>query len=254
MSLLGQLLGLSTDAFWTLALAFFRVGAMMFLVPGFGEMSLPMRVRLAAAFAFTVLYAPLMPPHSGIPDLVVVLPIILSEVSAGVFFAILLRFFIFALQVAGSIAAQSTSLSQIFGGTPGLDPQPALGQVLVMAGIALAMASDLHLLVFAYLETSYDIWPLGRFPQAQDLSRTGVEKAGAAFSLGFQLAAPFVLASMLYNVTLGVINRAMPQLMVSFVGAPAITAGGLVLAALTSATVLSIWLTQFRQALAAGGI
>ncbi|MFC3118840.1 flagellar biosynthetic protein FliR [Jhaorihella thermophila] len=43
----------------------------------------------------------------------------------------------------------------------------------------------------------------------------------ATFSrLPFSLSAPFVIASLLYNLTLGAINRAMPQLMVTLVGAP----------------------------------
>ncbi len=50
-----------------------------------------------------------------------------------------------------------------------------------------------------------------------------------AFALGFSLAAPFVIAGFAYNLALGAINRAMPQLMVAFIGAPAITAGGLLI-------------------------
>ncbi|MEJ2037160.1 MAG: flagellar biosynthetic protein FliR, partial [Maritimibacter sp.] len=38
-----------------------------------------------------------------------------------------------------------------------------------------------------------------------------------------------------------VINRAMPQLMVAFVGAPAITAGGLILMFLSTPILLNIW-------------
>ena len=53
----------------------------------------------------------------------------------------------------------------------------------------------------------------------------------ASFALALSLAAPFVIASLLYNVALGVINKAMPQLMVAFVGAPAITCGRAVPAA-----------------------
>ena len=49
------------------------------------------------------------------------------------------------------------------------------------------------------------------------------------------------MASFLYNVTLGVINKAMPQLMVAFVGAPAITAGGLALLMLSSPFLLALW-------------
>ena len=62
-----------------------------------------------------------------------------------------------------------------------------------------------------------------------------------AFSLAFLLAAPFVIASVIYNLALGVINRAMPQLMVAFVGAPVITLGGIVLLFLASPLMLSVW-------------
>jgi flagellar biosynthetic protein FliR len=58
-----------------------------------------------------------------------------------------------------------------------------------------------------------------------------------------------VIVSLLYNVALGVINRAMPQLMVAFVGAPAITAGGLILLALTTPVLLPIWQRAFEALL-----
>jgi len=73
------------------------------------------------------------------------------------------------------------------------------------------------------------------------LTQAGVTEISRAFALGFTLAAPFVIASFIYNVTLGVINKAMPQLMVAFVGAPAITAGGLILLMLAAPLMLSIW-------------
>jgi flagellar biosynthetic protein FliR len=63
-----------------------------------------------------------------------------------------------------------------------------------------------------------------------------------AFSLAFTLAAPFVILSVLYNCALGVINKAMPQLMVAFVGAPVITLGGLFVLALSAPAMLSFWL------------
>jgi flagellar biosynthetic protein FliR len=50
---------------------------------------------------------------------------------------------------------------------------------------------------------------------------------------------------------MGVINRAMPQLMVSFVGAPAITFGGLLLLALITPLLLEIWNDALTQVLSA---
>jgi flagellar biosynthetic protein FliR len=58
-----------------------------------------------------------------------------------------------------------------------------------------------------------------------------------------------VIASLLYNLALGAINRAMPQLMVSFVGAPALTLGGLALLALAAPILLSFWSDAVERAL-----
>jgi flagellar biosynthetic protein FliR len=71
----------------------------------------------------------------------------------------------------------------------------------------------------------------------------------ASFGLALSLAAPFLIASLLYNVALGVINKAMPQLMVAFVGAPAITWGGLFLLLITTPFLLPVWFASFQAAL-----
>jgi flagellar biosynthesis protein FliR len=72
----------------------------------------------------------------------------------------------------------------------------------------------------------------------------------SSFSLAFSLAAPFVIASMIYNLALGAINRAMPQLMVSMVGAPALTLGALALLAVATPYLMAAWLQAFEQYLA----
>ena len=55
--------------------------------------------------------------------------------------------------------------------------------------------------------------------------------------------------SIVYNVTLGVLNKAMPQLMVVLVGAPAITFLALVVLAATAPALLEAWRTAFAAAL-----
>jgi flagellar biosynthetic protein FliR len=73
------------------------------------------------------------------------------------------------------------------------------------------------------------------------MSAWGLAHIRSAFALAFSLSAPFVIASLVYNVALGVINRAMPQLMVSMVGAPAVTLGGMVLMFISLPAMLEIW-------------
>lgn len=240
---LSQILPLVQSALWTGFVVFLRVGALLSLVPAFGEQSVPVRVRLALALAFTLIVLPAVTPLiPGVPALVPqAAGLIVVEAMNGLLFGLMLRFFILALQIAGAIAAQSTSLSQLFGGASGAEPQPAIGHILILSALALVTILGLHVRLAAFMIQSYTLIPPGSLPSPQVVADAGLREVTRCFGLGFTLAAPFVIASLIYNVTLGVINRAMPQLMVAFVGAPAITAGGLILLMLAAPVMLSVW-------------
>ena len=240
---LTQLVGFMQASLSTVALVFLRIGAAMALLPAFGEMLVPVRVKLAIAIVLTLIVAPAVSPiiSSAViqgPDLTAAAG---AEVLVGLVLGLALRFLIYALQIAGTVAAQSTSLSQLFGGGA-IDPQPALGVVLVVGGLALATLLGFHVKIAAMLILSYDIVPPGHVLPPGPLADWALAAVGQTFRLAVVLATPFLLASLLYNLALGVINRAMPQLMVAFVGAPAITLGSLILLALTGPLMLSVWI------------
>ena len=229
------------------ALVFLRIGAMAALLPGFGEQVISVRVRLAVALAFTMVVTPaardVLPAAPETPMALAWL--VATEAVAGLALGIGLRLFVMALQTAGTIAAQATSLAQFFGGA-NVDPQPAIAQVLVMGGLALAMIMGLHVRLAELMILSYTLMPPGEFAQAGMLAEWGVGRVAHAFTLAFQLAMPFVVISLIYNVALGAINKAMPQLMVAFVGAPAITFAGLAMLLVTAPILLPIWLDAFH--------
>ena len=224
-------------------LVFLRVGATMATVPAFGERMMPLRVRLITSLAFAAIVAPAIAPDLAprLTNPTTIAAIAGVEVVAGLAIGISLRLFIIALQTAGAIAAQSTSLSQILGGAA-VDPQPAIGHVLVVAGLAIAVTAGLHVQIASFLIYSYEILPSGVGISGVDLAQWGTARVARSFQLAFSLAAPFVIASMIYNIALGAINKAMPQLLVSFVGAPAITFGGLALLFLAAPLMLAEWL------------
>ena len=149
---LAEALDLAELAWAPVALIFFRISAAMAILPVVGERSLPQRVRLVLAIAFTVVVAPAVvgafpaPPDGFVP----LLGWAAIEIVAGLAIGISLRLFVITLQVAGAMAAQSTSLSQIFGGAAA-DPQPAIGHLLVIAGLALAVTVGLHVRIAEYL-------------------------------------------------------------------------------------------------------
>ena len=232
-------------------LVFARIGPLFALVPAFGERVVPARIRLVAALATTVVIAPAVVQTLPIPQAnpVSVALFLGSETLIGVMLGMALRLMVMVLQMAGTKAAQATSLAQAFGGA-GVDPQPAISQILVMAGLCAAAMAGLPERLAQYLVLSYDLFPPGQWPSPSALAQWGVARVSQAFALAFSLAAPFVIGAGLYNLALGVINRAMPQLMVAFVGAPALTLGGLVLLLIAAPVMLRFWLPAFLSVLA----
>ena len=190
--------------------------------------------------AFAIIIAPAVPLLPTPDSAMGFARFAFSEAVVGLGLGLGIRLFVLALQTAGSMAAQATSLAQILGGAA-VEPIPAIGYVLVVAGLALAVMSGLHVHAARLMIASYALFPAGDFPNGQALSQWGVMRVSHAFSLAFMLAAPFVVASVIYNLTLGVINRAMPQLMVAFVGAPVITMGGLFILFVAAPLMLSVW-------------
>jgi flagellar biosynthesis protein FliR len=238
--------GITAQSGEALVLMFLRVGAAMAVLPVFGEQVIPMRIRLVLALMFSAAIAPaVMPGMAGIRLEAGFAP----EVLIGLAIGLSLRLFVLALMTAGAIISNATSLSQLFPG--GAEPQPAISHLLVMAGLVLALLADLHLRIVAFLILSYDLLPGGIWPDAAVLAKWGTGQIGRAFWLAFMISMPFLIASLVYNVALGVINRAMPQLMVSLVGAPALSLGGLLLLALTVPFALTIWHSALLGFLAA---
>lgn len=225
---------------WHLFAVFLRASALVSLLPAFGERSIPVCVKLGIAIAFTLVVTPAVPSPDALPGLLPMARLVGTEVLIGMALGMGLRLFVLALQTAGSIAAQSTSLSQLLGGAA-VDPVPAMGYFLTLAGLALAALMGLHIRAAQFLVHSYSLFPMGLAPAAADLSQWGVQQISRSFGLAFALAMPFVIASLIYNLALGVINRAMPQLMVAFVGAPAITFAGLFLLFAGGPLILSTW-------------
>ncbi|MEO0667866.1 MAG: flagellar biosynthetic protein FliR [Pseudomonadota bacterium] len=246
MTAAADIVALLEGSLWLGFLVFLRVAATVSLLPAFGESSVPMRIKLVLSLAFTAIVAPAI--NVAVHELTVgtLALLVLTETVSGVLIGLGLRLFILALQTAGSIAAQSTSLSQILGGAA-IEPLPAMGYILTVGALALAALSGLHIKAAQLMILSYDLLPLGLFAGGSDVAQWGIAQISRAFSLAFVLAAPFVLMSVIYNLTLGVINKAMPQLMVAFVGAPVITLGGLFILFLAAPIMLSVWLSALDR-------
>lgn len=243
MEPLYEILNFSAPTLNGLVLVFMRIGAITMLLPGFGEQSIPMRIRLVITLAFTTIVWPVVSPQVDLTQNALIFAMI-AEAAVGLIIGISIRLMVMALQLAGSIAAQSTSISQIAGANATPDPLPAVGNLLVMAGLALILAGGLHIKAAMAMIHSFEVLPIGQLPIGSEVAEWGVARIASVFALAIGLASPFIVASFAYNIGLGAINRAMPSLMVAFVGAPAITAGAIIILMLAAPVILMFWSGQ----------
>lgn len=242
MTDLADLLGIAQTTLATAFVVFLRVGGAMSLMPLFGDAAIPVRLRLVIALAFTAVVAPaaaadVAPLADGTQR---VIPYMLAETATGLCFGFAIRAIFWAIGIAGTIIAQTASLSQMFSFS-GAEPSPAIGQLMTVSAVSLAAISGLPLRLAEGLIATYQVVPPGSLPDSLLVEGWAIGHVAGAMSLAFGLAMPFLIASTLYSLASGVINRALPQLMVSMIGAPAQVFGALLLLVVSLPVILSVW-------------
>src|SRR3954463_12093599 len=207
----------------TFMLVFARVGAMVMLLPGFGESNIPTRIKLAIALLLTLIILPLhrtayqvdLTSMSSLGVLMV------HEIVIGIVLGATARVTLSALSVAGSVIAQQLGLGFVTAVDPTMGQQGVLiGNFLTLLGVTLIFATDLHHLVIAALDDSYSLFEPGEMPLLGDVAALTTRTVATAFRIGIQLSAPFLVFGLLFNLGLGVLARLMPQMQFFFVGLP----------------------------------
>jgi flagellar biosynthesis protein FliR len=220
-------------------LVFARIGTMLMLLPGLGELMVPARVRLTSAL---VLAAVMLPLHRAAYqiDLQSIGPLLVmlgEELLIGAVLGMTARLTMAALQVTGSVVAQQLGLGFVTAVDPTQGQQGVIiGNFLTILGLALLFATNLHHLVIAALDDSYTLFVPGEVPLTGDMAALMTQTLAGAFRVGVQLSAPFLVFGLLFNLGLGLLSRLMPQMQVFFVGMPlSILAGFMMLFLLISA-------------------
>ncbi|MCF8476179.1 MAG: flagellar type III secretion system protein FliR [Pseudolabrys sp.] len=204
-------------------LTFARVGTMVMLMPGVGEMNMPSRVRLTIALLLTAI---LLPAHEkayavNLNTLGPVILMAIQEIMVGAVLGMTARLAISALQIAGAVVAQQLGLGFATAVDPTQNQQGLLvGNFLTVLGVTLIFATNMHHLVIAALNDSYAIFAPGGMPIVGDVAQHITKVIATAFKIGIQLSAPFLVFGLLFNLGLGVLSRLMPQMQVFFIGLP----------------------------------
>lgn len=229
-----------------------RVAGAVFLLPGLGEAALPPMVRAGLAFALTLLLLPvllpLMPPVP--PAGLQLAAMTIAELFTGLWLGWLARVFALALPMAGQFIAYQLGLSTVLTPSAELGSQSSiLAQLFELAVPVLILVSGLYTLPLLALAGSYRLIPPGTLLPAPDGTATAVHMVGSAFALALRLAAPFVLAGIVWQVAIGLMTRLVPRVQVYFATLPGQILGGLLLLAVLADVILQVFQEGLRDAL-----
>lgn len=226
------------------ALVFARVGTLVMLMPGIGERFVFSRARLSLAFFVALMLVPMARPLLPIPASVPgIVGLLLGEILTGLVIGLCARFVMAALQTAGTLVAQSMGLGFAMTVDPSGGLQnPSIGNLLTMLGITLILVTDLHHMAIVAIHESYRLLPPGGLPGMGDALGLAIRTASQGFSLAVQIASPFIIFGLLFNVGLGVLARMMPQLQVFFLAVPASILGGMLVLMVVMGVMMSVFL------------
>lgn len=229
---------------FTFLLIFARVGAMLTLLPALGESAIPGRFRLSLGLALAlVLYPAVSQRYGGVSETIPGLgAALVLELVIGLAIGFTARLVVTALQVAGSAIAMQLGLSFAEGIDPSQGQHSAIvGSFLTVTGITVIFAANLHHLALAGMVDSYRLFPPGLAPPAGDLAKLAVAMIGESFRVAVQIAAPFLVFGLVFQLGLGLLSRLMPQLQVFFIAMPASIVVGILLIGLLVATMMMWW-------------
>ncbi|MCZ6721859.1 MAG: flagellar biosynthetic protein FliR [Proteobacteria bacterium] len=242
--------GLLSEEVFGFLLVFARLGSGIMLLPGFGEVYVAPRIRLFLAFAITIAVTPVV---TGIlPSMpegtFEMAAVVVGEVIIGLFLGASVRLLASALHIAGMFISIQSALAagQFFDPNQG-QAGSLPGIFLSMFGILLIFVTGLHQPMLWALRDSYTVFPPGLALPTEDFAQLAVDIISGAFLIAFQIAAPIMVTSMLFYVSIGLIARLIPQIQVFFIGLPIQIALALFVL-MTVLGVVMMWYLEYFEA------
>lgn len=220
------MLELNPDQLLTLTISFllpfFRIGAFLMALPLFGSRLVSVRVRLVFAFLISIVVTPLVSIPSYDPISPAFIVLIAEQLVIGIILGFIITLFFQVFSLAGQLAAMKAGLGFAMSNDPANGVTvPTLGQYyLTMVGMAF-LGTDGHLVMIEYLVQSFDYWPIGSGFDSQRYWDV-VQLGGWLFEKALLIVLPLAVATLVMNISFGVIAKASPQLNVFALGFPII--------------------------------
>lgn len=213
---------------WPLAaMLFLRIVTIFFFLPIFGDQTIPVRLRIGLGIAFSFFTYPIVSEFITQKDnllqwsIYTLLICTLREVvfAAAIGFAAKVVFF--GTAVASHIVGINMGFQTASMFNPEINEKEssyALFQNWI--AVVLFLTLNVHHFFLEGLVKSFATVPIGPLPDSGQFANATLHVASEAFLIGLRLAAPLITVQILINISLGLLNRALPALNVFVISFP----------------------------------
>jgi len=199
-----------------------RLSGLMLFAPFFGSAAIPVRIKAIFVLAFTILLYPGTASSLGSSTYSNWPLLVFTEFLVGAGIGIATNVVFEAVQLTGQVLGiqMGYSLVNI------LDPQsqvdtPVVSMFYQSIALLLFLQMDVHLWLLRALGNSFRYLPPGSAHISSLFTVAILKTAGEIFSLGVQIAAPVLSATLAADIILGLLGKAAPQMPLMLLG-PAI--------------------------------
>lgn len=207
-----------------------RILALIAVAPFFSNAALPRRVRVLVGLAVTVAIAPALPPMPNVgAGSGAALWIMVQQLLIGLAMGFSMRLVFAGVDMAGNVIAAQMGL----GFATFYDPQntaqtAVISEFISLLALMVFLSINGHLFYFATLAQSFQAIPVTVQPLPGASWLNLAELGSKIFYIGVLLSLPAVIALIITNLALGVLNRAAPQLNLFAIGFPITLAVGFI--------------------------
>lgn len=232
-----------------LFLAFCRIGGCVMVLPGFSSGRVPPQIRLLISAALSMAILPLL-WNTIYPEVsksnVTYIGLIFSETVIGVMYGMMARLYTLGLQFAGS----AISMLIGFNAPGGMDVieesnETSLTSMISFCGLMMLFVLDFHHYVLQALVESYSVIPFGGHLDVRASLISVTDTLATTFFIMLRLVSPFLLYGLMFQISIGFINKLAPQIPIYFISTPYLLMGGLFMLYLSVAAMISQFSSAF---------
>lgn len=231
-------------------LVFFRIGAMLVMIPVIGENTVPLRVKGGLSLLVALVVSPSISVDATAlqseTEIFAIATAMAGEILIGIILGFAAKIVFAGVQLAGDLIGVQVGFAIVSIIDPVSRSQTSViaeFQYLIAALVYLAVDAH-HMFIYAIVDSYHIIAPFG-FHLADPLMQDIIKFSSGLFVTAVKISAPVMAVLLFTNVALGVVARTVPQINIFIVGFPLQIVAGLFFFGLT----IPVFVTLVQSAL-----